>query len=461
MTSPATSADLASDTPPVRRRTLVVAALSTVVEWYDFTVYLYLATVLSRVFFGGGTGGILAALATFALAYLLRPVGALAFGLVGDRYGRRPVLLISMAVMATATLATAALPTYATAGALATGLLITLRCLMAFSVGGEYTGVMTYLLESSPAPKRGLVTSLAASASEVGALLAVAVSAIIATTLTTDQLDTWGWRIPFLVGGVLAVAVLLARSTLPETPAFTQARISQTGRPGVAQIWRGVVDHKAAVLRTFAISALCSVAYYVGIVYVPTYLSTVRGYSEATALQLGTAAAVIVIAASPVAGWLSDRHGRRPVLTGLAGGSALLSIGLFALLAHAALGFVLVAAMLLAVLAGGLTAVAASAIPEQFRTASRLTGLAIGGTVATTIFGGLAPYATQLIVTTTDWVIAPGILITVVALATLPAIRRSPETAAAHQHDHDPSTPSGEERAGAQRRTTTIENGTP
>lgn len=428
-----TKSDLPLDTPPVRPRTLVVAAVSTVVEWYDFTVYLYFAATLSRVFFGGGAAGIVAALATFALAYLFRPLGALLFGLLGDRYGRRPVLLVSMAVMAVSTLATAMLPTYAQAGTTATLLLLGLRCLMALSVGGEYTGVMTYLLESSPAPRRGLVTSLASSASEIGALLAVGVSAAVTTLLNPVDLDSWGWRIPFLLGGLLAVGVLLARSTLPETPAFAQAGTGPGRRPTLAGVWRGVADHKAAVLRTFAISALCSVAYYVGIVYVPTYLTTVRGYSEATALQLGTAAAVIVVAASPVAGWLSDRHGRRPVLTALAVGSTFLPIGLFALLAQAPLWMVLVAAMLLAVMAGGLTAVAAAAIPEQFRTASRLTGLAIGGAVATTIFGGLAPYATQITVTTTGWIAAPGLLIAAVALATIPAIRHSPETAARHQ----------------------------
>jgi len=415
---------------PASRRTLVVAALSTVVEWYDFTVYLYLTTVLARVFFSGGSGGVLSVLATFALAYLLRPLGALVFGVLGDRHGRRPVLLVSMAAMAAATLATAALPTHAQVGVLAPVLLVVLRCFMALSVGGEYTGILTYLLESSPDGRRGLVTSLAASASEVGALLAVAVSAVLTTTLEPATLDSWGWRIAFLIGGLLAVTVLLARSTLPETPVFTQVRAGQRQRPGLAEVWRGVTENKSAVLRTFAISALCSVAYYVGIVYVPTYLSTVRGYSEATALQLGTAAAVVVVIASPVAGWLSDRFGRRPVLTVLAVASALLPVGMFAVLAGAPVAAVLAAAMLLALLGGGLSAVAAAAIPEQFRTASRLTGLALGGTVATTVFGGLAPYATQLTVTTTTWAVAPGLLIAVVALLTVPAIRTSPETSA-------------------------------
>ena len=177
-----------------------MAGLSTVVEWYDFTLYLYFATVLSRVFFGGGEQALLVTLAGFAVSYLMRPLGALCFGHLGDRLGRRWMLLASMALMAAAMLATALLPTAATAGTTAGVLLLILRCVMAFSVGGEYTGVVAYLLESAPARRRGLVTSLASAASEVGALLAVAISALTVALLPTPQLDSWGWRIPFFVG---------------------------------------------------------------------------------------------------------------------------------------------------------------------------------------------------------------------------------------------------------------------
>ena len=183
-----------------RQRSMWVAGLSTVVEWYDFTLYLYFATVLSRVFFGGGEQALLVTLAGFAVSYLMRPLGALCFGHLGDRLGRRWMLLASMALMAAAMLATALLPTAATAGTTAGVLLLILRCVMAFSVGGEYTGVVAYLLESAPARRRGPVTSLASAASEVGALLAVAISALTVALLPTPQLDSWGWRIPFFVG---------------------------------------------------------------------------------------------------------------------------------------------------------------------------------------------------------------------------------------------------------------------
>ena len=132
--------------PTMSNRSLAVAALSTIVEWYDFTLYLYFATVLSRIFFGGGAAGLTDILAGFALAYLMRPLGAIVFGHVGDRYGRRVTMLLSMGLMTAAMLATAMLPTYAQVGPLAGWLMLGLRCVMAFSVGGEYTGVVAYLL---------------------------------------------------------------------------------------------------------------------------------------------------------------------------------------------------------------------------------------------------------------------------------------------------------------------------
>src|SRR3954468_21316022 len=212
----------------VSRASIVIAAFSTIVEWYDFTLYLYLATVLSRVFFGGAQGSLVVTLAGFAFAYLLRPLGAIIFGQIGDRWGRRRMMLSSVAVMTLAMLATALLPTYAAVGPLAGWLLLALRCVIGFSVGGEYTGVVAYLLEGARADKRGLITSSASAASEVGALLAVGVSAVTVHALSIAALDDWGWRIPFFVGAALAGSVWIARSAMQESPDFERQRAAGT-----------------------------------------------------------------------------------------------------------------------------------------------------------------------------------------------------------------------------------------
>ena len=216
VTSPALSRE-AGRAAGLPRSSMAVAAFSTVVEWYDFTLYLFMTTVLSGVFFGSGALSVLTALAVFAIAYVMRPFGALVFGHVGDRLGRRRVLLASMSVMTVAMLVTALLPTREQIGSTA-GVL--LRCVMGFSVGGEYTGVMIYLVEGAPPRRRGLVASLTSAASEVGALPAVGVAALPTAMTSGPALGSWGWRIPFLFGVLLAAGTLIARSTMQESPAF-------------------------------------------------------------------------------------------------------------------------------------------------------------------------------------------------------------------------------------------------
>lgn len=197
---------------------------------------------------------------------------------------------------------------------------------MAFSVGGEYIGVVAYLLEGARPGRRGLITSLAA-ANEVGALLAVGVCAGLVYALPTSSVETWGWRLPFLLGAALAGGVGLARSTMQKSPDF--ARQQAAGTVPAAPLRHTLRHHRPAIERTFAISALGSITYYVGITYVPTFLTTTARREEGQALGWSTLAAVVVILVTPFFGLLSDRLGRKPVL---AGASALLPILLFSLM---------------------------------------------------------------------------------------------------------------------------------
>ena len=411
----------------VSRRSILVAALSTVVEWYDFTLYLYFASVLSRVFFGGGEASLVAALGGFAVAYLMRPVGAVFFGHIGDRRGRRPMLMVSMAVMSVAMLLTALLPTAAQIGPLAAWLLVLLRCVMGFSVGGEYTGVVAYLLEGARQERRGLIASLAAASSEIGALLAVGVSALTVSLMSAQDLESWGWRIPFFVGAALAGTVLLARSTMEESPDFE--RQVSVGSVPANPLWHALSVQRMGVIRSFAISALGSITYYVGITYVPAFLTSVGSQTEADALWLATIAAVAVILVTPLIGALSDRVGRRPVLLALGLLSAALPILLFSLMATADYARVLFGAVVLAGVAGAVSAVGAVATAEQFTGEGRVSGLALGATIATAIFGGLTPWIAQLLIERTGWPEIPGIMIAVVALCVLPVFLWMRETA--------------------------------
>jgi len=406
---------------------LAVAAFSTIVEWYDFTLYLYFATVLSRVFYGGGSGSLLLTLGGFAIAYLMRPLGAVFFSHIGDKSGRRRMMLLSVALMTAAMLATALLPTRAAVGPAAGWLLLLLRCVMGFSVGGEYTGVVAYLLEGAPERRRGLITSSASAASEVGGLLAVGVSALTVSLMSPADLDSWGWRIPFFVGAALAASVWVARSTMHESPEFERQR-AEGSVPDVP-LRHALRHHRTGIARGFSISALGSITYYVGITYVPAFLTSVGSLSEGAALWLSTIAAVAVIVITPLVGALSDRIGRRPVLLALCISSAALPVTMFSLMAGSGRGEALIGAVILATLAGAVSAVGAVATAEQFPGEGRITGLALGATMATAIFGGLTPYAAQLLVERTGWATAPGIMIAVVAIAVLPIFLTIRETA--------------------------------
>jgi MFS transporter, MHS family, proline/betaine transporter len=414
---------------------LAVAAFSTIVEWYDFTLYLYFATVLARVFYGGGSGSLMLTLGGFAIAYLMRPLGALFFSHIGDRRGRRRMMLLSVALMTAAMLATACLPTRAAIGPASGWLLLLLRCIMGFSVGGEYTGVVAYLLEGAAKRRRGLITSSASAASEIGGLLAVGISALTVSGMSTIDLDRWGWRIPFFVGAALAASVWVARSTMHESPEFR--RQQEQGTIPDVPLKHALENHVGGIVRGFAISALGSITYYVGITYVPAFITSVGAFSERRSLWLSTIAAVAVILVTPPVGALSDRIGRKPVLLGLCLGSAVLPVTMFSLMAGSGGGEALAAAVVLAMVAGGVSAVGAVATAEQFPGEGRITGLALGATMATAIFGGLTPLAAQLLVERTGWPTAPGIMIALVALCVAPVFLTMRETAPSLTGGHE------------------------
>src|SRR6476646_1120928 len=416
-----------SEIPVLPPRSLAIAAFSTIVEWYDFTLYLYFATVVSRVFYGGGSGSLLLTLGGFAIAYLMRPLGALFFSHIGDKSGRRRMMLLSVALMTAAMLATALLPTRAAVGPAAGWLLLALRCVMGFSVGGEYIDDVAYLLEGAPIRRRGLITSSASAASEVGGLLAVGVSALTVNLMSQGELDSWGWRIPFFVGAALAGSVWIARSTVHESPEFL--RQQDEGTVPEVPLRHALAHHRSGIARAFSISALGSITYYVGITYVPAFLTSVGSLSERESLWLSTIAAVAVILITPLTGILTDRIGRKPVLIGLCLASAALPVTMFSLMASSARGEALAGAVVLALLAGAVSAVGAVATAEQFPGEGRITGLALGATMATAIFGGLTPYVAQLLVERTGWATAPGIMIALVGLAVLPVMLTLRETA--------------------------------
>jgi len=288
----------------------VIAAgmIGNVLEWYDFSVYGYFAASIGFNFFPrqDRVAQLLAAFAVFALGYLVRPIGGALIGHVGDHYGRRAALTVSVTAMAVPTFLVGLLPGYATLGLLAPVLLVLLRMVQGLSVGGEYTSSMVFMVERAAAGRRGLAGAIAACGSGVGTLLGSGVGATIAALMTTETLDAWGWRIPFLLGLVVGVIGFILRRQVTE---FAPAKSGE--RSPIVETLR---DHWRLVLRLAALSVFNGVSFYVMFLYVASWLQTADGISPAHALEINTISMVTLLPALLVSGVLSDRYGRKPVL---------------------------------------------------------------------------------------------------------------------------------------------------
>ena len=289
------------------RRAILSGAVGNALEWYDFAVYGYFASVIGARFFPAEdpVASLMATFGVFAAAFLARPFGSVVFGHVGDRFGRRSALILSVTLMATTTTLVGLLPTYETIGAAAPILLVALRLLQGLSVGGEHTTSVIFLVEHAPPKRKALYGSFAVVAVAVGTLLGSAVGALLEILLEPAALSAWGWRIPFLLGAVLGVATfILRRSIAADAPAARQDL-------PIVRLFR---EDWRELLRGIGISATTAVTFYLTFVYLITYIERIDALSASTALRINTinmAALIVVFLAS---GLLADRIGLKAVL---------------------------------------------------------------------------------------------------------------------------------------------------
>ncbi|WP_144587709.1 MFS transporter [Brevibacterium casei] len=401
-----------------RRRSMLVAAFGTVVEWYDFSIFFYVATTLTKEFFGGQADSLLLTLGVGAAGFLFRPLGAMVFGHLGDRVGRKHALVVSAVLMAVSMLGIAIMPDYNTIGIWAGVGLVFFRCLSGFSVGAEYTGIMVFLMESAKPGKLGLAASWAAANSEVGALLAVGSGALLANTLSTEAMESWGWRVLFVLGAVLAALMVPLRRMMVETDTFK--RLQKAEKTDVvlkrSPLITAILEQPRAIIVAFLISSIGSVSYFLNITYVPTYVEEVAQVPNSGSLALGTVAAVVAIVVTPFFGLASDRFGRKVSLAGLMVVFIFTTIPAYVLLSNDSASIAIGGAAFLAIPAAGWSAVAAAMIPEQFTGTSRFSGMAIGYNVATVLFGGLSPLVATWLMSSTGLTLAPAIYATVIVV---------------------------------------------
>ncbi|MEU5193378.1 MFS transporter [Streptomyces scabiei] len=395
------------------RRALFAGSVGNFIEWYEFGVYGYFATVIAARFFtpegGSEVEGLVRTYASFALAFFFRPVGAALFGRLGDRVGRRPVLILVIVVMTVATTLIGALPTYDTVGALAPWLLTFLRVVQGLSAGGEFGGAVSVMTEFAPPGRRGLYGSWQSFTVALGLLGGAGAAALPASLLSPAELESWGWRLPFLLALPLGSGALWLRLRLDETPAFRQQREreGERGRPGA-----GAGDEAGAAApaggravvrppgretaRAVALGAGrvmgWAAAGYTFLVVLPSYLQSSLDATFQQAL-LATVTANLGFAATILpAGRLSDRVGRRPVMLGGALSVTVLALPLFDLLqdtgtSHAAKGIAVFAA---GAVVGLMAGPGPAMLAEMFPTSVRYTGLGLAYALSNAVFSGCA-----------------------------------------------------------------------
>ncbi|WP_320772752.1 MFS transporter [Streptomyces sp. CRN 30] len=407
---------------------LAAAALAgTAIEFYDFFVYgTAAALVLGPLFFPtiSPLAGTLAAFGTFGVGFVARPLGSVLFGHIGDRHGRRPVLVLSLLLTGASTVAVGCLPDYGTIGAAAPLLLVVLRFLQGLGLGGEWGGAVLLTAEHAPAERRALWASLPQVGPALGFLLANGVMLVLSTSLTEAQFAQWGWRVPFWAAGVLALVGLWLRSSLAESPSFL--KMDDRARVPLAEVMR---DHWRLVLLTAGALAIGYAIFYSVSTWSLSYATERLGVDRGVMLACIMAAVVVKGALTPVFGLLGDRYGRRPLCLAGCAAATLWMFPMVALLATGApllmfLGFL---GAMLAFIA--MFAVIAAYLPELYEPRVRCTGAAVGYNLGGVVGGALTPIvATALAEQSgrTPW--AVGAYLTAIALLSLGCFALLPET---------------------------------
>ncbi|HEX8382817.1 MAG TPA: MFS transporter [Sphingomonas sp.] len=373
-----------------RLRSIVGGSAGNLVEWYDWYVYSAFALYFAPAIFpeASPTAQLLNAAAIFAVGFLMRPIGAWVMGVYSDRHGRKAGLTLSVTLMCLGSLLIAVTPTYATAGAVAPGMLVFARMLQGLSVGGEYGASATYLSEMAGRERRGYYASFQYVTLIGGQLTALGVLLLLQATMSEAALEAWGWRVPFAIGGLLAVIVFRIRRGLLETESFQAVKGDR--RSSGAALFR---EHPREAWTVMALTAGGTLAFYAYTTYMQKFLVNTSGFSRPTATAVMTAALLVYAAVQPVAGALSDRVGRKPLLVGFGVLGVIGTVPLFLALekvANPVLAFALIAAALVAL--SGYTAISGVLKAEMFPAHIRTLGVALPYAIANTIFGGTAEY---------------------------------------------------------------------
>lgn len=408
------------------RRAVVAATVGNVLEWYDFSVYAYFAATIGRKFFPSGdpTAELLATFLVFGLGFIVRPLGGIVIGRIGDTRGRRTALVLTIMLMAAGTALIGLLPTHAEIGLAAPLLLVVARLLQGFSAGGEWGGSTAFMVEWAPPDRRGWVGSFQQMSVAGGLLLGSAIGAFLSTVLPAETMESWGWRLPFLFGAVLGFVGQYLRRNVEETPAYRAAEQRQATEP------EGGASNVSLALRAFLFTVHWTVSYYIVLTYLQSFTQTRLGLGRASALWANAIGLVVLIVLIPFAGRLSDRIGRKPLLLASCAAFVVLPWPLFDwMLASPGFGAVAAAHVILSAAIALFSGPGPAAIAEIFPTRSRSAWMSASYALAVAIFGGFAPYIATWLIANTGNPVSPTWYVILAAIVSGIAIARLPETA--------------------------------
>ena len=408
----------------LEHRQVYAGAVGNVLEWYDFAVYGFMAPLIGKMFFPSGdpVTSLLAAYGAMAVGYFARPLGSVLFGHLGDRIGRKPTLTLSMALMGAATLGIAVLPGHAEIGAAASVLLLVLRALQGISVAGEYGTSAVLLVEQAPAGRRGLVGGWVMAACNLGFLLGSGVGALVSTVLGEAAMAEWGWRIPFLLGAVIAVHVLATRRSLSESPLPAEGK-------SPLPVVEALRHHYRAIGMIVCLVLPVAVTFYMCFVYASSWLVERMHFSTAQALDITTLALALQVVVAPCAGHLADRYGRRPLMLLVALGGLVASWPLWWAMHQPSLAWVVFAQMSFALINGVGWSLTIAVMVELVPARVRCSAGGIAYNLCLGLFGGTAPWVATWLVARTADDFAPAWYMMATAFVALLAALRMPEMA--------------------------------
>jgi MHS family proline/betaine transporter-like MFS transporter len=416
------------------RRAVVAATFGNVLEWYDFSVYAFFAATIGRQFFPSDdpTASLLATFAVFGIGFVMRPLGGILIGRMGDRRGRRPALILTIMLMAAGTVMIGLLPTYAAIGAAAPVLLVLARLLQGFSAGGEWGGSTAFMVEWAPEGRRGWYGSFQQMSVAAGLLLGSGVGALVNTLLPPEAVEAWGWRVPFLLGGVLGLVGQYMRRHVGETPAYRATEPSIQGTSPAAPSTAAKPGRDWVLgARAFGFTVLWTVSYYIFLNYMPTFTRNQVGLTPGQSLWANTIGLVALVVLIPPIGWLSDRVGRKPLLLASCGFFALLTWPLLSLMLGSGgdFGTVVLIQLVFGVAIALFSGPGPAAIAEIFPTRGRSSWMSASYALAVAIFGGFAPYIATWLIATTGSPMSPGLYVIGAAVVSFATILALPETA--------------------------------